>query len=81
MIFNQLRGKTKMKFKEDNMRGQKHFPDTMVTDGEFMVTEDIFDALSRIDGYVVDFSDTGNEIYLTDTEDDSCYTITVHQDE
>lgn len=51
------------------------------TDGEAMVTEDIFDALSKIDGYIVDFADNGYEIYLTDTEDDSCYTITVKQDE
>ena len=51
------------------------------TDGEAMVTEDIFDALSKIDDYIVDFADNGNEIYLTDTTDDSCYTITVKQDE
>jgi UTP-glucose-1-phosphate uridylyltransferase len=51
------------------------------TDGEMMLTEDIFDALSKIAGYMVDFSDNGNEIYLTDTIDDSCYTITVKQDE
>ena len=51
------------------------------TNGEAMVTEDIFDALSKIGDYIVDFADSGNEIYLTDTSDDSCYTITVHQDE
>ena len=51
------------------------------TDGEAMVTEDIFDALSKIDSYTVDFADNGYEIYLTDSEDDSCYTITVKQDE
>ena len=51
------------------------------TDGEAMVTEDIFDALSKISGYIVDFADNGREIYLTDTTDDSCYTITVKQDE
>ena len=51
------------------------------TDGEAMVAEDIFDALSKIDDYIVDFSDNGYEIYLTDTSDDSCYTITVKQDE
>ena len=51
------------------------------TNGEAMVTEDIFDALSKIDGYIVDFADNGYELYLTDTEDDSCYTITVKQDE
>ena len=51
------------------------------TDGEMMVAEDIFDALSKIAGYMVDFADNGKEIYLTDTADDSCYTITVKQDE
>jgi hypothetical protein len=51
------------------------------TNGEAMVTEDIFDALSKIDGYIVDFADNGYEVYLTDTSDDSCYTITVKQDE
>ena len=51
------------------------------TDGEAMVTEDIFDALAKIDDYIVDFADNGYEIYLTDTSDDSCYTITVKQDE
>ena len=52
-----------------------------VTDGEAMVTEDIFDALSKIAGYVVDFADNGYEIYLTDQVDDSRYTITVKQDD
>lgn len=51
------------------------------TNGEMMVTEDIFNALSKIAGYEVDFADNGNEIYLTDTVDDSRYTITVKQDE
>lgn len=51
------------------------------TNGEAMVAEDIFDALSKIAGYVVDFADNGNEIYLADTVDDSRYTITVKQDE
>lgn len=51
------------------------------TDGEAMVTEDIFDALSKIDDYIVDFAENGHEIYLTDTTDDICYTITVKQDE
>jgi hypothetical protein len=51
------------------------------TDGEAMVTEDIFNALAKIDDYMVDFADNGYEIYLTDTKDDSCYTITVKQDE
>ena len=51
------------------------------TDGEAMVTEDIFDALSKIGDYIVDFADNGYEIYLTDKTDDSCYTITVKQDE
>ena len=51
------------------------------TDGEMMLTEDIFEALSKIDGYIADFADNGKEIYLTDTTDDSCYTITVKQDE
>lgn len=51
------------------------------TDGEAMVTEDIFNALSKIAGYMVDFADNGREIYLTDQVDDSCYTITVKQDE
>ena len=51
------------------------------TDGEAMVTEDIFDALSKIDDYIVDFADNGYEIYLMDKTDDSCYTITVKQDE
>ena len=55
--------------------------DGIATDGEAMVTEDIFNALADIDGYVVDFADNGYEVYLTDTEDDSCYTITVKQDE
>ena len=55
--------------------------DGVATDGEAMVTEDIFDALSKIDGYIVDFADNGYEVYLTDTSDDSCYTITVKQDE
>jgi len=53
----------------------------IATDGESMVTEDIFDALSKIDDYIVDFADNGYEIYLTDKSDDSCYTITVKQDE
>ena len=48
------------------------------TDGEAMVTEDIFVALSKIDDYIVDFADNGYEVYLTDTSDDSCYTITVN---
>ena len=51
------------------------------TNGEMMVTEDIFNALSNIGEYIVDFADNGKEIYLTDTVDDSCYTITVKQDE
>ena len=51
------------------------------TDGEMMVAEDIFNALSNIREYMVDFADNGKEIYLTDTNDDSCYTITVKQDE
>ncbi len=51
------------------------------TNGEAMVTEDIFDALSKIAGYVVDFADNGYEIYLTDQVDKSHYTITVKQDE
>ena len=51
------------------------------TDGEAMVTEDIFDALSKIGDYIVEFADNGREIYLTDQVDDSCYTITVKQDE
>ena len=53
----------------------------VATDGEAMVTEDIFDALANIGSYIVDFADNGYELYLTDTEDDSCYTITVKQDE
>ena len=51
------------------------------TNGEAMVTEDIFDALAKIDDYIVDFADNGYEIYLTDKTDDACYTITVKQDE
>jgi len=51
------------------------------TDGEVAVTEDIFGALSKIGNYIVDFADNGHEIYLTDKSDDSCYTITVKQDE
>lgn len=51
------------------------------TDGEAMVTEDIFDALSKIDDYIVDFADNGYEVYLTDTSDGYRYTITVKQDE
>jgi hypothetical protein len=51
------------------------------TNGEAMVTEDIFDALSKIDDYIVDFADNGYEVYLTDTSDGSRYTITVKQDE
>ncbi len=50
------------------------------TDGEAMVTDDIFNALSKIAGYVVDFADNGYEIYLTDQVDDSHYTITITQD-
>lgn len=73
--------KLKRKFKEESDRGQMHFPDAAATDGEFSITEDIFDALSRKGNYIVEFADDGNEIYLTDTSDDSCYTITVKQDE
>ena len=51
------------------------------TDGEAMVTETIFDALSKVEGFMVDFADNGYEIYLTDTADDSCYTISIKQDE
>ena len=51
------------------------------TDGETMVTEDIFNALSKIAGYVVDFADNGYEIYLIDQVDNSHYTITIKQDE
>jgi hypothetical protein len=51
------------------------------TDGEMMVTKDIFNALAKMAGYAVDFADNGNEIYLTDQVDNSCYTITVKQDE
>ena len=51
------------------------------TNGEMMVTEDIFEALGSLGEYEIDFADNGYEIYLTDTTDDSCYTITVHQDE
>ena len=51
------------------------------TDGEAMVTEDIFEALSKIAGYTVDFADNGYEIYLADQVDGSRYTITVKQDE
>ena len=52
-------------------------PREEATDGEAMVAEDIFTALAKIDDYMVDFADNGYEIYLTDTKDDSCYTITV----
>ena len=62
-------------------RKMKESLDGVATDGEAMVTEDIFDALAHIGSYNVDFADNGYELYLTDTEDDSCYTITVHQDE
>lgn len=55
--------------------------DGIATDGEAMVAEDIFDALSNIDDYIVDFADNGYEIYLTDKVDDACYTITIKQDE
>ena len=51
------------------------------TNGEAMVTEDIFDALSKIDDYIVEFADNGYEVYLTDKTDDSRYTITIKQDE
>ena len=51
------------------------------TDGEAMVTEDIFNALSKIAGYDADFADNGYEIFLSDTIDNSRYTITVKQDE
>ena len=51
------------------------------TDGEAMVTEDIFNALSKVAGYDVDFADNGYEIFLSDTVDNSRYTITVKQDE
>lgn len=62
-------------------RKVKESAEGYATDGEAMVTEDIFNALANIEGYTVDFSDNGYELYLTDSEDDSCYTITVHQDE
>ena len=68
----------KMKFKKYK---ESRLSDRVAYDGEAMVAEDIFDALSKIDGYIVDFADNGYELYLTDTEDDSCYTITVKQDE
>ena len=51
------------------------------TNGESMITEDIFTALGQNTDYSLDFADNGYEIYLTDTTDDSCYTITVKQDE
>ncbi len=62
-------------------RKVKESAEGYATDGEAMVTEDIFEALANIEGYTVDFADNGYELYLTDSEDDSCYTITVHQDE
>lgn len=63
------------------MKKVKESIEGVATNGEAMVTEDIFDGLSRIDGYILDFADNGYELYLTDTEDNSCYTITVKQDE
>lgn len=52
------------------------------TDGEIAVTEAIFNSISKGNpDYILDFSDDGNSIFLTNTADDSCYTITVHQDE
>ena len=51
------------------------------TDGEAHVTDKIFQGISKVTYFIADFSDSGNQIFLTDVRDDSCYTITVKQDE
>ena len=51
------------------------------TEGEAMVTEDIFKAVSKIAGYDVRFSDIENELFLTDIVNNVRYTITIKQDE
>ena len=68
-----------MKFKRLRKESLSHVDEA--TEGEAMVTEDIFDALSKIAGYVVDFADNGYEISLTDQVDGLRYTITIKQDE
>ena len=51
------------------------------TEGEAMITEDIFKVVSKIAGYDVWFSDIENELFLTDIVNNVQYTITVKQDE